>query len=843
MTRVRTVDAHRRVALERWELALLPPGAAASPEALQAARPDWLPARVPGTAASALRAAGRWREEAPDDLDALDVWLRCRVPPASAPGVNRALRFGGLATLAEAWLDGAPLLRSESMFAAAEVDLPAGAGGDGELVLRFRALTAELGRKRPRPRWKTRLVAQQQLRWIRTSLLGRVPAWGPPAPVVGAFRPVVLEERALVGEVRAGLRALPDGDGGRVELALRWRPLPGAPAVRGGEARAGGACAPLVPGALPGGWTEARAVVALPRVERWWPATHGPQPLLPVSALLEAEDGRRVLVDLGQAGFRTLALDRDGGRFALSVNGAPVFCRGACWTPLDPLDPERPAEEVRAALAQVRAAGMNMLRLGGTFLYESDAFHDACDELGVLVWQDFQLANLDYPAGDAEWAARMRAEAEEQISRLQARPSLAVLCGGSEVAQQAAMLGLPREAWGGPLFEEMLPSACAALAPDVPYVPNSPWGGVLPFQANQGLSHYYGVGAYLRPLEDARRSEVRFTSECLGFSNVPERESLGDGALPQQPRWKAGVPRDAGVAWDFEDVRDHYLRALFGVDPAALRWQDPERYLQLSRATSGEVMEAALSEWRRGRSSCRGALVWFWRDLRAGAGWGLVDAGGRPKAPWWYLRRALQPVALAIADEGLSGLRLHAFNEGPAPLDASLELALYRGEAEVAAGARALRVPARGEVEVEGDELLGRFTDAAWAYRFGPPGHEVAVATLRGPERRVLAQAFHFPAGRPSRREELGLAGQARALADGRVEVVVRARRFAHAISVDPEPEGAAPDDRWFHLAPGAERTVLLAPGPGGPIRRVFVEACNGLAPLALAVAPAGPPR
>src|SRR5207248_8354521 len=109
------------------------------------------------------------------------------------------------------------------------------------------------------------------------------------------------------------------------------------------------------------------------------------------------------------------------------------------------------------------------------------------------------------------------------------------------------------------------------------------------------------------------------------------------------PRWKAGVPRDAGAGWDFEDVRDHYLRLLFDLDPPALRSVDHERYLELSRAVSGEVMAEVFGEWRRGRSPCGGALVLWLSDLAPGAGWGLLDHGGDPKVAYHYLRRALAP--------------------------------------------------------------------------------------------------------------------------------------------------------------------------------------------------------
>ena len=102
---------------------------------------------------------------------------------------------------------------------------------------------------------------------------------------------------------------------------------------------------------------------------------------------------------------------------------------------------------------------------------------------------------------------------------------------------------------------------------------------------------------------------------------------------------------------------------LFGVDPLELRARDPERYLALGRVATGEAMLRTFAEWRRPGSTCRGGLVWFARDLWPGAGWGIVDSTGRPKAAYWYLKRALAPVALLQRRRGLNGLWLHAVND------------------------------------------------------------------------------------------------------------------------------------------------------------------------------------
>ena len=240
-----------------------------------------------------------------------------------------------------------------------------------------------------------------------------------------------------------------------------------------------------------------------------------------------------------------------------------------------------------------------MLRVNGCMVYEDDAFFDACDALGLLVWQDFMFANMDYPASDAGFMASVREEARQQLARWQAHPSLAVICGNSEAEQQAAMWGAPREAWAQPLFDEQLAALAGELCPGVTYWPSSAHGGAFPHQNNVGTTSYYGVGAYLRPMEDARRAGLRFATECLAFANVPPPATLarmpgGTSLRTHHPGWKARAPRDLGAGWDFEDVRDHYLQRLYGVDPVALRSTDHERYLQLSRAVSAEVIAGDL---------------------------------------------------------------------------------------------------------------------------------------------------------------------------------------------------------------------------------------------------------
>jgi beta-mannosidase len=226
---------------------------------------------------------------------------------------------------------------------------------------------------------------------------------------------------------------------------------------------------------------------------------------------------------------------------------------------------------------------------------------------------------------------------------------------------------------------------------------------------------------------------------------------------------------------------------------------------------TGEVLASVLGEWRSSGSSCRGALVWFLRDLWPGAGWGLVDSTGLPKAAYYFVRRALQGVALVATDEGLDGLALHAINDTGAPIEAELDLALFRRDGVlVASGRKSLTMGPRTTATVSSDELLDQFLDVTYAYRFGAPDRDLVVGTLRS-RGNVLGQAFFFPLGHAFAREhDLGIQASAHPAAGGAHLLQVKTERFAQAVAVDVR--GYVACDNYFHLEPGAQRDILLRP-------------------------------
>jgi beta-mannosidase len=837
-------DGPQRVVLGGvWRICSTTPGRCTAPDQLDGLDASaWLESPRMGTAAAMLRDAGRWSlDGTPRRFDAEDWWYCTSfVPPTLNADEPLWLGFDGLATVADVWLNGHLILHSSNMFVAHVCEVAALlVAGENRLAIRFHALDPLLAAKRPRPRWRAPMVPQQQLRWHRTTLLGRTPGWSPPVAPVGPVGGIWWERGDSMLPLQARLHATVDADGrGHLRATCALTPAAAARAERIELEVAHGAETWRVPLVPQGGLCEGSLTLERPAL--WWPHTHGEPVLYHARLVIHRRDlARPATQALRPFGFRRIEADTEDGRFGLRVNGVPVFCRGACWTPLDVITLEASPEALRIAVQQARDAGMNMLRVGGTMVYEGDAFFDACDALGMLVWQEFMFANMDYPGDDSAFLDSAHAEVAQQTSRWQGRACVAVVCGNSEVAQQAAMWGAPRELWAPELFHSTLRQSVEKALPGVPYWPSSACGGAFPHQANAGTASYYGVGAYLRPLEDARRAELSFATECLAFANVPDERTLarmpgGLGLRVHHPGWKERTPRDLNAGWDFEDVRDHYLSALWGIDPVRLRSVDHDRYLALSRVVTGEVMASAFTEWRRPGSRCGGALVWFLRDLWAGAGWGLVDDEGMPKPCYHALRRTLQPVALLMSDEGVNGIALHLLNERPEALSCRLSLRMYNSsDALIEEAERPVTLPPRGGTSLMLAELLAGFTDVSYAYRFGTPPVSLVHAAMLLPDGQVLSEAFHLPCRSQPVHDDLGLTARYEP-ATG--ELLIATTRFAQHVHVVFDEH--LPADNDFHLPPGGSRVLALrrVGDSTGRVLKGSVWALNAARPVPVVV-------
>ena len=579
-----------------------------------------------------------------------------------------------------------------------------------------------------------------------------MPGFSSEAKLIGAFRPIKLIAQSQFVVQSADVNVVLIGDKtGKVSASLRLKCLANVPKsgvlvlidettqTEIARTQASFNCADNI--------AHFESDIEAANIEAYWPHTHGMPTRYLLKLVLDSNSDALEIV-IGRYGFRRITR-ANGHDLSLQINNNAVFLRGACWTPMNPLSLQTSPADLRQRLLLLKNAGINMLRLPGNMPYECDEFYEMCDELGILIMQVFAFTNFDYPEDNAEFVASVQQEAATFLRKHGHRACLTLLAGISEVAQQAAMMGVDLDQIHNRIFDEILKNICAEHAPNVPYVSSSPNSNNIPFHAGNGTSHYYGVGGYRRSFEDARLFKGQFIAECLAFSHVPEDASLyqffNNEFMPaHHPSWKQGVPRDNGSGWDFADITDYYIEQLFGINPAQLRITEPQRYLEVCRATSCEVVERTMNILRANSAQGRAALVWYLHDLKQGAGWGYIDSLGVPKSAFYGLARASQPSTILFVDEGLEGLAIYLAHDGAAVLDCQLEIALITAEGNVFEQAtQPCQITPNSLKRISVDAFLGRFVDSSYAYRFGARGFVACVAKLVAANGQVITQKTH----------------------------------------------------------------------------------------------------
>jgi beta-mannosidase len=264
--------------------------------------------------------------------------------------------------------------------------------------------------------------------WLRKTACGFGWDWGPAFPSVAVGR-VVLECRNAprIRSVRVVQHHDPGGD---VTLELQPEVEPGVPdpGWRVTVSQDGAECA-----------RADRLSLRLPRPRLWWPNGMGSQPLYDILVELLDDQGGAVATVSKRIGLRTVSLLQEpdpnglGRGFSFRVNGRPSFAKGANWIPPDLFSWESAPDTTRTILKGAAAAKMNMVRVWGGGRYETDTFYDTCDELGLLVWQDFMFACGSYPAWDEAWLGNVAIEADDPVRRLAHHACLALWCGNNEI--------------------------------------------------------------------------------------------------------------------------------------------------------------------------------------------------------------------------------------------------------------------------------------------------------------------------------------------------------------------------------------------------------------------------
>ena len=392
----------------------------------------------------------------------------------------------------------------------------------------------------------------------------------------------------------------------------------------------------------------------------WWPAGWGAQPLYDLVSYLVPEavstrdDAERSALDrrVTRVGLRRVRLVRErdaaGESFEFEVNGRRIWSVGANWIPDHSLPSLVTRDRLREQLGRARDMNMNMLRVWGGGLYESDDFYELCDELGLLVWQDFPYACQYYPE-DPNTLASVRRQARENVKRLRNHASLALWCGNNEnlmmfEAGWEDPKRHPPRYYGEKLYEGVLPAVLAELDPSRPYIPTSPWGGKPSNSGGIGDQHYWDVWHGLGDWLHYDASAARFASE-FGFASAPGPRSWKK-ALPGTAEPLAAGVRDPAVRWHDKTLKGYEtflaLVALHYPEPRQL-----EEWSYFSQLNQRDALRHGIEHFRRS-ASCKGSLIWQLNDCWPVQSWAVLDSEGDYKAAAYELRRLYAPALASL---------------------------------------------------------------------------------------------------------------------------------------------------------------------------------------------------
>ena len=783
----------------------------------EAGKTEWYQATVPGCVHTDLLANKLIEDPFYRDNEKKQQWIdkkdweyqtRFDVNATTIAHENVELVFEGLDTYARVYVNEQLVLNADNMFRTWRVNAkPALKPGANTLRILFRSpineilpVMAKLDYKLPAPNDQ----GEKTSPFTRKAAYHYGWDWGPRFVTSGIWQPVSIQawDHARVdnlqilvkklspeaAEVTAnvGIEATAAGAATILLENLRDKTIAGRQQIK------------LTPGSNHVSFDFTIAKPAL-----WWPNGLGAQPLYSFRARALV-NGRVMDEKLTRTGLRTLELrqqrDEGGQSFTFVINGIPVFAKGGNWIPADSFPTRITEDKYRFLIKSVRDSNMNMLRVWGGGIYEDDRFYELCDEMGIMVWQDFMFACSMYPATQ-EFLDNVRAEAIDNVTRLRNHPSIVLWAGNNEIETGWMNWGwrqtLPASLWDDykKIFLSVLQDVCAKVDPSRPYWPSSPHGGLEddPDSTRSGDLHFWRVWHAAEPFTDYEKQTPRFMSE-YGFQSFPNIETVKAYTLPadrdiESPIMLAHQRHPRGN----QLVREYMLREY--AQP-----KDFESFLYVSQVLQAEGIRIGAEHLRRIMPHNMGSLYWQINDCWPVASWSSIDYFGRWKALQYYARRFYN--ALLISPSVQQGyLKLFVVSDRTKPVPAKIRVTLmdFDGKAlkNFVQDATLAPLTSRSYFDVRVEDLLkGVHTNDSVVYC-----ELIVDGKVASDHDYFFAPFKELSFSKPT------ITSEVRPIRGG-FQVKVTADNFAKAVYLSlAEYEGFF-SDNFFNLAPRREMTV-----------------------------------
>lgn len=633
----------------------------------------WLNTEVPGDVHSTLLAQGIIEDPYYSTNDQACRWIEQKIwvyrmefdLPDEGQGAAVILKFDGLDTLAEVFINGESVAVSENMFVPVYADLTGRLNKRGNVaVIRFDSAVAYAAEQDVSRFWSK--VNYERI-WLRKCACNFSWDWGPRMVTAGIWREAWLQ---IVGQARIDyvfMKTLSIGPGGaEVEVEVEVTTFGEERSLIAEVSLKGSSQTEQHEAQVVDGRAAIRFTVSNP--ELWWTFDHGNPFLYELTVCLRADDQ---LLDTAvmPAGIRTIEVvqrsESGTPRFIFRLNGREIYAKGANWIPahnsVGAIGDERYADLISLS----REANMNMIRVWGGGIYEKAAFYRECSRQGLLVWQDFMFSCSELPDYDPAFMANVRTEIIANTKALRNYPCIAIWAGNNEsqAIHSEKMYGRSDyRFYGEKIFHELIPELLGQLDPTRLYWPSSPWGGNDPNSFTEGDTHNWAVWAgdvYPRRYGEQPRMDVssygisyrRYAEDTSKFSsefgihgstvketmirNIPESE-LYYGSFELDYRNK-----------DYEPEKANITMAGYSGLP-----RDLDQYIDFSMLCQAEGLKFGVEHFRRRKPENSGALIWQLNDIWPGISWSLIDYYLFPKASYYYARRFYHPVLLSFKEEG-----------------------------------------------------------------------------------------------------------------------------------------------------------------------------------------------
>ena len=561
------------------------------------------------------------------------------------------LACDGLDTIAAVILNGDTLARTENMHVRYRWDVRSRLRiGENQIAIRFSSAVkyANAHEERLGSLPHVALIPTAPWNFIRKMACNFGWDWGPQLVTAGIWKPIYLDawnalrisnvrpqvleadERRAVIDIGIDFETTTSADEQRLSFtALMFRDSPDQPA--------GSAAAVVSAGA-----GRTRLLLEIENPDLWWPVGHGEQPLYTLRVMASPVGRAEHTADwVGRTGIRTAKLETEpddiGQSFQILVNDKAIFCKGANWIPDDCFLNRVDEDRYRRRLQQGIDCNMNMMRVWGGGIYETDTFYDLCDEMGIMVWQDFLFACAGYPE-EPPFPELIEAEARDNVARLARHPSLVIWNGCNEniwgYFNWDWQKKIGERTWGKHYYLHLLPRVVADLDSSRPYWPASPYSGsmdVEPNEATHGTKHVWEAW-HGTEYDVYRNFKPRFCSE-FGFQAPPAWATL-DRALAKDQLEIESPGMQAHQKSKDGNARNHkFLEAFF---PLPDDFDTQHYLLQLNQA---RALTLGVEWFRSLYPICTGTLYWQINDCWPVVSWAAIDGDERLKPLWYATRR------------------------------------------------------------------------------------------------------------------------------------------------------------------------------------------------------------